>query len=183
MEVQRVPDAAGDAALTVTAEREDGLAVTFTVPATLSRGDALEQGTFEDESGLARALDAELVAADMTCQASGGKRLLVGEFRFCDDADVEREQERELRQWAIALSGAAEPERRAMSRAILMLLKQVDSLQAELQGRSSAPEPNPIASAVEGAATREVDADATPVEDTVLGLRDRFRAATQRGRD
>ena len=74
----------------------------------------------------------------MTCQVAGWKNLLVEESRFWDDAGVEREQERELRQWAIALSGAVEPERRAMGRAILMLLEQVDSLQAELQGRSSA---------------------------------------------
>jgi len=111
------------------------------------------------------------------------KRLLVAEFGFCDDADVEREQERELRQWAIALSGAAEPERRAMGRAILMLLDRVDSLQAELRERSSAPEPTPVVPAVDGAATREANAGATPVDDPVLGLRDRLRAATHRGRD
>ena len=98
--------------------------------------------------------------------------------------DVEREQERELRQWAIALSGAAEPERRAMGRAILMLLDRVDSLQAELGERSSAPEPpNPIVPAVDSAATGEVDMGATPVDEPVVGLRDRLRAATHRGRD
>jgi hypothetical protein len=119
----------------------------------------------------------------MTFQVGGAKRLLADKFRFCDDADVEREQERELRQWAIALSGAAEPDRRAMSRAILMLLERVDSLHDELQGRSSAREPSPIAPAVDGAATGEVDAGATPVDDPVLGLRDRLRVATHRGRD
>jgi hypothetical protein len=124
-----------------------------------------------------------LVVAYMTFQVGGAKRLLADKFRFCDDADVEREQERELRQWAIALSGAAEPDRRAMSRAILMLLERVDSLHDELQGRSSAREPSPIAPAVDGAATGEVDAGATPVDDPVLGLRDRLRVATHRGRD
>ena len=110
--------------------------------------------------------------------------LLVEEFRLCDDASVEREQERELRQWAISLSEAADPERRAMGRAILMLLEEVDSLHAELQRRPAAPEPHQMLPAVDGSATIEVDADATPVEDTrVLGFRDRLRAATHRGRD
>jgi hypothetical protein len=53
--------------------------------------------------------DPELVAVDITFQAGGAKHLLVEGFRFCDDANVERDQERELRQWAIALSDAAEP--------------------------------------------------------------------------
>ena len=118
----------------------------------------------------------------MSFQAGGAKQLLVAEFRFCDDADVDREQEQELRQWATALSEAAEPERRAMGRAVLMLFEQVDSLHAELQLRPPAPEPHPVASAVDGAATSE--ADATLVADMrVLGLRDRWRAATHRGRD
>ena len=124
------------------------------------------------------------VAADITFQAGDAKHLLVEGFRFCDDANVEGDQERELRQWAIALSDAAEPERRAMGRAMLMLLEEVDSLHAELQRRPPAPELHQMLPAVDGAATIEVDADATPVEDTrVLGLRDRLRAATHRGRD
>jgi hypothetical protein len=123
------------------------------------------------------------VAADITFQAGAAKHLLV-EGCFCDDANVEGDQERELRQWAIALSDAAEPERRAMGRAMLMLFEQVDSLHADLQRRPPAPEPHQLLPAVDGAATIEVDADATPVEDTrVLGLRDRLRAATRRGRD
>jgi hypothetical protein len=126
--------------------------------------------------------EAHLRCHDLPGRA-GANRLLVEEFGFCNDAEVEREQERELRQWAIALSGAAEPERRAMGRAILMLLERVDLLQAELLARSSAPEPNPIVPAVDGAAIREVHAGATPLDDPDLGLRDRLRAATHRGRD
>jgi hypothetical protein len=103
--------------------------------------------------------------------------------RFCDDAAVEREQERELRQWAIALSGAAEPERRAMGRAILILLDRVDSLQAELGERARAPEPKPIVPATDSAATGDMDVGATPLDHPSLGLRDRLRAATQRRRD
>jgi len=130
------------------------------------------------------ATHAERVAADITFQAGGAKHLLVAGFGFCDDLDMERDQERELRQWAIALSEAAEPERRAMGRAILMLLEQVDLLHAELQRRAPAPELPQFAPAVDGAATREVDADTTPVKETrVLGFRDRLRAATHRGRD
>jgi len=65
-----------------------------------------------------------------------------------------------------------------------MLLEQVDLLHAELQRRSPAPELPQFAPAVDGAATREVDADTTPVKETrVLGFRDRLRAATHRGRD
>ena len=129
---------------------------------------------------------AQLVAAGMACQLGGSTGVLVYEFWFCDDPGVEREQERELRQWAVALSEAAEREQRAMGRAILMLLEQVDSLRAELDQAASTPEPDAIdpAPAVDDEATSEVEADATPVEDTpVVGLRDRLRAVAHRGHD
>jgi hypothetical protein len=41
-------------------------------------------------------------------------------------------EQRELRHWAEQLAAAADAERRAMGRAILMLLAQVEALQAEL---------------------------------------------------
>jgi hypothetical protein len=106
-------------------------------------------------------------------------------FHFCDHFGVDREQERELRQWAGTLSDAADREQRAMGRAILMLLAQIDSLRAELDERSSPPEPDAIAPAptVDDEAPSEVEADATPREDTTLvGLRDRLRAMAHRGR-
>jgi hypothetical protein len=93
----------------------------------------------------------------------------------------EQEQERELRTWAVALTDAREADRRAMGRAILILLERIDGLRAELARRPAepgmAPEvPAPVPEA-EAAATPELDAD----EDTmVVGLRERLRAVTHR---
>jgi hypothetical protein len=91
----------------------------------------------------------------------------------------QQEQERELRRWAAGLADAREADRRAMGRAILMLLERIDGLRAELERRPPeqviAPEaPAPVA---EAAALPEVDPD----EDTmVVGLRERLRAVTHR---
>jgi hypothetical protein len=108
--------------------------------------------------------------------------VLVYEFWICDDPCVEREQERELRQWAIALSEAAERQQRAMGRAILMLLGQIDSLRTELDQRSSTPKADAIAPAVDDEATSDVEADASPAETAETGLRDRLRDVARRGR-
>ena len=105
---------------------------------------------------------------------------------FCDDASVEheREQERELRRWAVGLVGAREADRRATGKAILMLLERIDSLRAELERRPvdvAVPEvePEPLAEG-EPEPAPEMDPD----EDTmVVGLRERLRAVTHRGRD
>ena len=105
---------------------------------------------------------------------------------FCDDVAVEheREQERELRRWAVALAGAREADRRATGKAILMLLERIESLRAELERRPlevavPAAEPEPVAQA-EPEAVAETDPD----EDTmVVGLRERLRAVTHRSRD
>ena len=105
---------------------------------------------------------------------------------FCDDAAVEheREQERELRRWAVGLAGASAADRRAMGKAILMLLERIDSLRAELERRpAEAPvpvaEPEPVAEA-----EPEPVPEADPDEDTmVVGLRERLRAVTHRGHD
>jgi len=97
----------------------------------------------------------------------------------------EQEQERELRRWAVSLAGAGEADRRAMGKAILMLLERIDSLRAELERRPAeadavAQEPDPIAEA-EPEPLPGDDADA---EDTmVVGLRERLRAVTHRSRD
>jgi hypothetical protein len=99
----------------------------------------------------------------------------------------EREQERELRQWAVGLADAREADRRAMGRAILMLLERIDGLRAELARRPAEPVVAPEAPAAvpeaeaaaipEAAAPSEVDPD----EDTmVVGLRERLRAVTHR---
>ena len=50
-------------------------------------------------------------------------------------------QERELRTWAVALNETDEPDRKAMGRAILILLGQIESLRAELE-RSPAEPPS-----------------------------------------
>ena len=104
---------------------------------------------------------------------------------FCDDAAVEheREQERELRRWAVGLAGAREPDRRAPGKAILMLLERIDSLRAELERRPvevAVPEAEPEPAA--GAEPEPPETD--PDEDTmVVGLRERLRAVTHRSHD
>jgi len=106
---------------------------------------------------------------------------------FCDDSAVEREQEqeRELRRWAVSLAGAGEADRRAMGKAILMLLERIDSLRAELERRPAeadavAQEPDPIAEAE----PEPLPGDDPDAEDTmVVGLRERLRAVTHRSHD
>ncbi len=104
---------------------------------------------------------------------------------------MESKHERELRQWADALAGAAEAERRAMGRAILMLLDRIESLRAELEIERAAPPPQPppvdpeaTEPAVTEQATGELPAAAEPDKDkTVAGLRERLGAAVHRVRD
>jgi hypothetical protein len=91
----------------------------------------------------------------------------------------EREQERELRTWAVKLADAGEADRRAMGRAILMLLERIEGLRAELARRPAEPDiaAEPPAPAPETTAAPE----AGPDEDTmVVGLRERLRAVTHR---
>ena len=104
---------------------------------------------------------------------------------------MESEHERELRQWADALAGAAEAERRAMGRAILMLLDRIESLRAELELERAAPPPQPAPvdpevteAAVTDQPTGELPAAEQPGKDTtVAGLRERLGAAVHRVRD
>ncbi len=98
--------------------------------------------------------------------------------------EQEREQEQELRRWAVGLAGAGVADRRAMGRAILMLLDRIDSLRSELERRPpeavAAEAPEPVAEP-EPAPVADADPDA---EDTmVVGLRERLRAVTHRTRD
>jgi hypothetical protein len=93
----------------------------------------------------------------------------------------EQEQERELRRWAVGLADARDADRRAMGRAILMLLERIDGLRAELDRRPPepvvAPGPPAPVPGPEAAAVPEADPD----EDTmVVGLRERLRAVTHR---
>ena len=97
---------------------------------------------------------------------------------------MEADQERELREWAVALGGAAEADRRAMGRAILMLLERIDALRAELERASPEPEPEPVEPAAADQPTGELPAGDPPVKDTtVAGLRERLGAAVHRVRD
>jgi hypothetical protein len=92
------------------------------------------------------------------------------------------EQERELLKWAASLTEAAEPERRAMGKAILMLRDQIESLRAELERRSAEepPDDSEVPPANERA-TGEPSLDDTPTQDpTPVGLRNRLLAAGHR---
>lgn len=93
----------------------------------------------------------------------------------------EQEQERELRKWAAALAAAREADRRAMGRAILMLLERIDGLRAELARRPPEPAPVPEPPAPVPEAEAAAIPEAGPDEDTmVVGLRERLRAVTHR---
>jgi hypothetical protein len=102
-------------------------------------------------------------------------------------------EQRELRQWADQLCEVDDPERRAMGRAIAMLLDRIDELEKELSAIPQAalngdPEPN-------GEPSWEEEPDvvgpprglAEPIsvgEDTQqLSLRDRLRHAADNLRD
>ena len=92
---------------------------------------------------------------------------------------MDSEQERQLREWARVLGGANEPDRRAMGRAIMMLLDQIEALRAELARRPPASEAEVVQDA--GPAV-ELPADTMPLGDTIAtGFRDRLRAAAHRG--
>ena len=77
--------------------------------------------------------------------------------------------------WAEALCDAAESDRRAMGKAILMLLDQIESLRAELEHQiPDVPPPAPA---------QPPEHDAANEDTAPISLRDRFRAATHRGDD
>jgi hypothetical protein len=100
---------------------------------------------------------------------------------------MEAEQEHELRQWAVALAGAGEADRRAMGRAILMLLDRIDALRSELEleraSRAPEPEPEQIEPAAEQPTGELPAAEAADKDTTVAGLRERLGAAVHRVRD
>jgi hypothetical protein len=96
-------------------------------------------------------------------------------------------EQRQLRDWADRLCAADDSERRAMGRAIAMLLDRVDELERELSHAAVEPEPEPMFEA-------EPELDLAPLpepydplsvgEDTQqLSLRDRLRMATDHLRD
>jgi hypothetical protein len=54
----------------------------------------------------------------------------------CKDFGVDDRQQQELRDWGSRLAAASDAERRAMGRAILMLLAHIEALQAKLYAAS-----------------------------------------------
>jgi hypothetical protein len=85
-------------------------------------------------------------------------------------------QEQELRTWANALAGAQEADRKAMGRAILMLLGQIESLRAELDRAAAEPPPAPPAPAEEPAGTVQDESTETiAVYDAAPNLLGRLR--------
>jgi hypothetical protein len=103
-------------------------------------------------------------------------------------------EQRELRQWADQLCQVDDPERRAMGRAIAMLLDRIDELEQELSAVPEAalngqPEPNGELSWDEAqpdvvGPTRSLAEPIGVGEDTQqLSLRDRLRHAADNLRD
>ena len=103
-------------------------------------------------------------------------------------------EQRELRQWADQLCEVDDPERRAMGRAIAMLLDRIDELEQELSAVQEAalngqPEPNGEPSWEEEqpdvvAPRRSLAEPISVGEDTQqLSLRDRLRHAADNLRD
>ncbi|HEY0388114.1 MAG TPA: hypothetical protein VGC71_06725 [Gaiellales bacterium] len=89
-------------------------------------------------------------------------------------------EQRELRRWAQQLSGVEDPERRAMGRAIAMLLDRVDDLERQLHYARQAPQP---LSEPEPMALDPIDPADVGEDTQQLRLRDRLRLATDHLRD
>jgi len=102
-------------------------------------------------------------------------------------------EQRELRQWADQLCGVDDPERRAMGRAIAMLLDRIDELEKELSALPEAalnsdPEPNgePLWQEqpdVVGPPRSLADPISIGEDTQQLSLRDRLRHAADNLRD
>jgi hypothetical protein len=96
-------------------------------------------------------------------------------------------EQRQLRDWADRLCAADDSERRAMGRAISMLLDRVDELERELARAGAEPEPEPVFELEPEFDLAPLPEPSDPVsvgEDTQqLSLRDRLRMATDHLRD
>ena len=98
---------------------------------------------------------------------------------------MDPDQEGELRTWAAALSEAEEPDRKAMGRAILMLLGQIESLRTELEC-SPAEAPSQAEEAVAGAELPPNEPTAEPLavyDSSAGGVRRWIRATVNRSHD
>lgn len=87
-------------------------------------------------------------------------------------------EQRQLRQWAVRLAEAEDPERRAMGRAISMLLDRIDRLEQELSLAAAAVAPPP-----EMVPLDPIEAMGVGEDTQQLRLRDRLRLATDHLRD
>jgi hypothetical protein len=86
-------------------------------------------------------------------------------------------EQRQLRQWADRLAVVDDPERRAMGRAISLLLDRIDQLERELTSAAAPPSPSEVVSP-------RPKHPAEIGEDTQqLSVRDRLRLATDNLRD
>jgi hypothetical protein len=101
---------------------------------------------------------------------------------FCKDWQVDQGQEHELRTWAEALCRSTESERRAMGKAIVMLLGEIERLKETVE------RPQPLSfDVVESAMAVPAqlpDGSADACDDTVaINLRKRLGAVMHRHRD
>jgi hypothetical protein len=87
-------------------------------------------------------------------------------------------QEQELRAWAKALTRTREADRKAMGRAILMLLGQIDSLRAELDRAAEPPvaaTPQAVTPDEPARTALDESTETLAVYDTGVRRRDRLR--------
>ena len=97
-------------------------------------------------------------------------------------------EQRELRRWAQQLSTVDDPERRAMGRAISMLLDRIDELERQLHFARQAPEPLSEPDYVlddepSGMALDPIEPGDVGEDTQQLRLRDRIRLAADHLRD
>jgi hypothetical protein len=94
-------------------------------------------------------------------------------------------EQRELRLWAQQLAAVEDPERRAMGRAISMLLDRIDELERQLHFARQAPEPlsEPELDDEPSMALDPIDPADVGEDTQQLRLRDRIRLAADHLRD
>lgn len=94
-------------------------------------------------------------------------------------------EQRELRRWAQQLTAVEDPERRAMGRAISMLLDRIDELERQLHFARQAPEPlsEPELDDEPAMALDPIDPADVGEDTQQLRLRDRIRLAADHLRD
>jgi hypothetical protein len=87
-------------------------------------------------------------------------------------------EQRQLRQWADRLAAVDDPERRAVGRAISLLLDRIDQLERELTSAAAPPPAPPEVVSPQPQHPADIGEDTQQ-----LSLRDRLRLATDNLRD